>query len=62
MAGQKIAQQFEVNEDHVDWLEEMREMYALADVQKTLRIILDYCIKEGDKDLIFKKVRCRRCG
>ncbi len=62
MAGPKTEQSFEVNEDHLSWLQEMTGKYALADVQKALRIVLDYCIEEGDKDHIFKKVRCRRCG
>jgi hypothetical protein len=44
------------------WLQEMTRDYALADVQKALRIVLDYCVEEGDKDPIFKEVRCRRCG
>ena len=44
------------------WPEEMTSNYALADVRKALRIVLDYCIEEGDKNHIFKKVRCRRCG
>lgn len=62
MAGKKLECTFQVNEDHVGWLDDMTEKYALADVQKTLRIVLDYCIEEGDRDHIFKTVRCRRCG
>ncbi len=62
MAGKKVERTFSVNEDHVSWLDDMTAKYALADVQKTLRIVLDYCIEEGDRDHIFKTVRCRRCG
>lgn len=62
MAGKKVERTFRVNEEHVGWLDAMTERYALADAQKALRIVLDYCIEEGDKDHIFKTVRCIRCG
>ncbi|MDX1514378.1 MAG: hypothetical protein R3174_11625 [Gammaproteobacteria bacterium] len=62
MAGKKIERAFALNQDHLSWLDEMTDKYALADPQKALRIVLDFCIEEGDKDHIFKTVRCRRCG
>ena len=28
---------------------------------KALRILLNYCIQEADKDKIFTEIRCRNC-
>ena len=62
MAGDKIEVSFEINEDALDMLKEIVEQYGLPDTSKALRCLLDYVAEDGDRDEIFKKVRCLRCG
>lgn len=62
MAGDKIDVSFEINEDALAMLKEIVAQYDLPDTSKALRVLLDYVAEDGDRDKIFKKVRCRRCG
>lgn len=62
MAGPKITMEFEINTDMKDMLEDAMRTYRIRDASKALRIVLDYVMEEGDKDHIFKKIRCRRCA
>ncbi len=48
--------------DHRKFLQEMAATYKLQDEQKALRVLVTYAIQEGDRDQIFKYVRCRHCG
>ncbi len=50
--------------EHNEWLGEMAKEYRFPDGSKSLRVLLDYAIKDGDKELIFsrKNARCRFCG
>lgn len=57
----KVEQSFEIYGDQLQVLEEMAEEYELPDLDKTMRVLLDYVIEEGDRDEIFGKVRCLRC-
>ena len=57
----KVEQNFEIYGDQLQVLEEMAEEYELPDVDKALRVLLDYVIEEADRDEIFGKVRCLRC-
>ncbi len=43
------------------WLQEMVETYGLADEAKALRILVDYAMSDGDRDLIFDEIRCHHC-
>jgi len=61
MAGEKIGRQFNINEDHLHFLEEMGEQYDLQDIDKVLRVLLDYAMEDGDREEIFARVRCLRC-
>ncbi len=61
MGGMKVEHTFEINPDHLEWLQEMAETYALPDEGKALRILLDYAMSEGDRDLIFDEIRCHHC-
>ena len=62
MAGEKIVVNFEVGQDSVEMLETITDRYQLPSSSKTLRCLFDYIAEqEEDWDLIFKKVRCRRC-
>ena len=61
MAGPKIRVEFDINTDTKEMLEEAMQTYKIRDLSKTLRVVLDYVMAEGDKDAIFKKIRCRRC-
>jgi hypothetical protein len=61
MGGTKVEHAFEINPDQLAWLQEMVESYALADEAKALRILLDYAMSDGDRDLIFDEIRCHHC-
>lgn len=62
MGGIKTEYKFELNEDQVNWLQEMKEKYALFDEDKALRIVLDYVRDEADHTAIFSEIRCNHCG
>jgi hypothetical protein len=64
MAHNKITHTFDLRNDQLDWLDQIVEEYGLPDEEKALRILLDYAIQDGDKDLIFsdENMRCRYCG
>lgn len=62
MAGEKVTVEFEINEDAQTLLQDIVEKYKLPNSSKAIRILLDYVAKDGDQDVIFKKIRCRRCG
>lgn len=48
--------------DHRRFLEEMAETYDLPDADKVLRVLVTYAMQEGNRDEIFKTIRCRHCG
>ena len=64
MPKNKIAQTFEIEQEQSEWLGEMAKDYGLADQAKALRVLLDFAVQDGDKDLIFsgQNARCRFCG
>lgn len=62
MAGDKSTEEFEINEDQLDWLEDMSTKYELPDKDKALRIVLDYVMSEADEEPLFTKIRCLHCG
>jgi len=62
MGGIKTEQKYELNENHVGWLKEMAEKYALFDEDKALRIVLDYVMDEADLTTVFTEIRCNHCG
>ena len=62
MAGDKNTEEFEINEDQLDWLEDMSTKYDLPDKDKALRIVLDYVMTEADEKPLFTKIRCLHCG
>ena len=64
MASDKVTNPFEIEREQNDWLDEVAEEYSLQDSSKALRVLLDYAIQDGDKDLIFatENMRCRFCG
>lgn len=61
MAGDKTEERFEINEDHLTFLEEMADAYDLPNASKALRVLLDYAMEDGDQEEIFSKIRCLRC-
>jgi len=61
MGGIKTKYSFDLNDDHVAWLKEMTEKYALEDEGKALRIVLDYVQEEADLDTVFEEIRCNHC-
>ena len=64
MPSNKIDQTFEIEQQQFEWLSKIAEDYGLADEAKALRVLLDFAIQDGDKDLIFsdENMRCRFCG
>ena len=52
---------FELYEKHVEWLKEMTATYDLPDHDKTLRVLLDFAMTEGNHDHIFTEIRCTNC-
>ena len=64
MPSDKIAQTVEIERAQRDWLGEIAKDYGLADESKALRVLLDFAIQDGDRDLIFssENMRCRFCG
>jgi len=61
MGGIKIQREFELNEDHADWLKEMASKFDLPDDGKALRCVLDFVMTDGDPDVIFGEFRCNHC-
>ena len=64
MPMNKIDQTFEIEQEQLDWLGEIATSYGLSDEAKALRVLLDFAIEDGDKDLICsdENMRCRFCG
>jgi len=62
MQKNKMDITFTIEEDQKDWLDAMANGYQLPDASKALRVLLDYAMEDGNRDEIFKKVRCLRCG
>ncbi len=62
MAGDKVAVQFEINDDAGEMLDKIVQQFGLPDKSKAIRIMLDYVAEDGDWDEIFGEVRCRRCS
>ena len=62
MGGRKTQQEFELNDDHVAWLQEMTEKYGLFNEDKALRVVLDYVMEEAEQSAVFENIRCNHCG
>lgn len=64
MPSNKVAESFEIEQEQLDWLGEIAKEYRLPDNGKALRVLLDFAIQDGDRDLIFARdnMRCRFCG
>jgi len=62
MAGEKISVEFQIQKDLDEMLEYATEKYRLEDKSKALRCLLDFAATDGDWDVIFKEIRCTRCG
>lgn len=61
MGGSKVQERFEINEELVEWLEEMAEKHDLPDRDKALRVALDYVVSEADVAQVFTEIRCLHC-
>ncbi|MFT4823266.1 MAG: hypothetical protein ACI9J0_001182 [Cryomorphaceae bacterium] len=61
MGGIKVSRALELNENHLDWLRAMTDEYALTDLDKALRIVLDYVMDDADPSTVFEEVRCNHC-
>ncbi len=61
MAGDKVKVEVELNPDMLTLLDDAVKDFRLADRSKALRCLLDWLAADGDRDAVFKKIRCRRC-
>ena len=61
MAGDKTERNVMLSDEQVDFLEEMAKQYDLPDVDKVLRVLIDYAMEDGDQEEIFEQIRCLRC-
>ena len=61
MAGDKIERNIMLSDEQIDFLEEMAKQYDLPDVDKVLRVLIDYAMEDGDREEIFEQIRCLRC-
>lgn len=52
---------YELQPDHVAWLEEMAKKHHLSNDSKALRCLIDFAMEDGDEKEIFEKIRCRHC-
>ena len=61
MGRDVVTLSFEIESEQSEWLGEVAKEYRFPDGSKSLRVLLDYAIKDGDKELIFsrKNARCR---
>ena len=64
MPHDAIEQEFEIESVHAAWLDKIADEYNFMDESKALRVLLDYAIQDGDKELIFSdtNMRCLHCG
>ena len=64
MGRDVVTLSFEIESEQNEWLGEVGKEYRFPDGSKSLRVLLDYAIKDGDKELIFlrKNARRRFCG
>ena len=64
MPSDKVTHPFEIEKEHREWLEEVAGEYRFPDESKALRVLMDYAVRDADKDLIFsrKNARCRFCN
>mmetsp|Transcript_37352 Transcript_37352/g.74865 ORF Transcript_37352/g.74865 Transcript_37352/m.74865 type:complete len:154 (+) Transcript_37352:29-490(+) len=51
-----------VESKHIDFLKEMIAKYKIKDLEKAMRIVVQFAMSDGDKDLIYKTTRCNTCG
>eukprot|EP00243_Klebsormidium_subtile_P012695 TRINITY_DN790_c0_g1_i2.p1 TRINITY_DN790_c0_g1~~TRINITY_DN790_c0_g1_i2.p1 ORF type:complete len:107 (+),score=15.91 TRINITY_DN790_c0_g1_i2:857-1177(+) len=54
----KTAKQFTIEQAHEAYLSTVIAAYELPDVNKAVRILIDYASSEGDEGLIFEVKRC----
>jgi len=62
MEKNKVEVNYTIEADQKEWLESMATEFKLPDASKALRALLDFAMDEGDKDAIFREIRCLRCG
>ena len=52
-----------IEKDQSEWLKEIAGKYSLPDESKSLRVLLDFAMKDVNPDDIFapENMRCRHC-
>ena len=63
MAGPKKTIEIELNHDHLDFIQKMKDNYEVRTESKIMRIVMDYLQENEDvHDTVFGERRCLRCG
>lgn len=63
MPKNKVNIEFEIDNTHLELIEDLAKEYKLSSNSKAIRILLDYVAKDADSFQIFSKenMRCRFC-
>ena len=62
MAGEKQTIEIELNNDHVAFMQIMKDEYNIRTESKVMRIIMDFLQENTDvHDTVFNQIRCLRC-
>ena len=56
--SEKTTYSIDLRERHYAYLGQMAEKYGLPDESKTLRILIEHAMQEGDADRIYVPIRC----
>ena len=63
MSKNRVNIEFEIDNTHLELIEDLAKEYKLSSNSKAIRILLDYVAKDADSFKIFSKEnkRCRFC-
>jgi hypothetical protein len=61
--SQRVNIAVDLKESQVEFLEGVLKQYAIPDIPKAIRVLVEYAIHEEDRrDEIFAVLRCRDCS
>jgi hypothetical protein len=61
--SQRVNIAVDLKESQVEYLEGVLKQYAIPDIPKAIRVLVEYAIHEEDRrDEIFAVLRCRDCS
>lgn len=62
MAVPNVEKTYLVKQDQIAWLQTMASQFNIPNEHKALRVLIDFGMKHGDLNQIFKKIHCLRCN